>query len=125
MSKRKVHIHTEQFDGVAHAWCGRGKTAVMFDVFEATDPHLRCRFCEHEWFPFGQPDWHLRHAKEKMMRQPPLPTKSQLTGMAYNMKKATGNRIGHCYEIIAKQYGFNTYAAMRVVMAAQQPKGKS
>jgi|GEM_PF-4702235 len=59
----RVHIHTEQFDGHPHPWCGRGTTAVTAPVFEATDPRLRCRLCEREWFPNGQPDWNLKQAQ--------------------------------------------------------------
>lgn len=58
----KVHLHEEQFDGVMHPWCGRGKSAVGSDAFEATAPALRCRYCDREWFPHGQPDWHYRQA---------------------------------------------------------------
>lgn len=65
MSRPKAHIHAEQFDGHMHAHCGRGTTAVTAAEFEATDPHLRCRLCERWWFPHGQPDWHLKAAKEK------------------------------------------------------------
>lgn len=58
----RVHLHDDQFDGVMHPWCGRGKTAVLTDQFEATDPKLRCVFCDREWFPRGQPDWHRQAA---------------------------------------------------------------
>lgn len=61
----KIHNHTDQFDGAMHAWCGRGKTAVSSKVFEATDPALRCRVCERDWFPNGQPDWHLKAAQQR------------------------------------------------------------
>lgn len=59
----KVHLHDEQFDGAMHAWCGRGATAVHEHVFEATPPTERCAFCDREWFPHGQPDWHLKAAQ--------------------------------------------------------------
>lgn len=61
----KVHIHSEQFDGAWHPWCGRGNTAVAEDEFEATAPELRCVACDREWFPNGQPDWHLQAAMER------------------------------------------------------------
>lgn len=61
----KVHIHSEQFDGHPYPWCGRGKTAVIEYEFEATDPKDRCQICDREWFPFGQPDWHLKQAQER------------------------------------------------------------
>jgi hypothetical protein len=44
------------------------------------------------------------------------PTEAELKAMAYRMKQETGSQIGHCYEQIAKQYGFNTYAAMRAAL---------
>lgn len=59
----KIHNHSEQFDGHPHSWCGRGTTAVPSDQFEATDPKLRCRVCERDWFPSGQPSWHLAAAQ--------------------------------------------------------------
>lgn len=62
----KVHIHDEQFDGHMHSWCGRGGNAVLPDVFEATAPDLRCSFCNREWFPGGQPDWHRKQAEERL-----------------------------------------------------------
>lgn len=64
MSKPRVHLHVEQFDKAVHPWCGRGTTAVFTSEFEATDPKLRCRICDREWFPKGQPDWHLKRAQE-------------------------------------------------------------
>lgn len=59
----KVHLHDEQFDGHPHPWCGRGSSAEPSGVFEATEPKLRCVFCDREWFPYGQPDWHLAGAR--------------------------------------------------------------
>lgn len=64
----KVHNHTEQFDGVFHSWCGRGK-AVSTLEFEATQSRLRCRLCEAYWFPNGQPDWHRLQAEEELSRR--------------------------------------------------------
>lgn len=66
----KVHLHSEQFDGAVHAWCGRGTTAVEEHVFEATAPALRCQLCDRDWFPYGQPDWHLKAAQQKLNPQP-------------------------------------------------------
>lgn len=63
---RRIHLHDEQFDGHPHPWCGRGTAAVAAHIFEATDPGLRCKRCEREWFPNGQPDWHLSSAKLKL-----------------------------------------------------------
>jgi len=48
-----------------------------------------------------------------------VPTETELKAMAYAMKQSTGMKIGHCYEAIAKQHGFKTYAAMR--QAINQP----
>jgi hypothetical protein len=62
----KVHLHEEQFDGALHPWCGRGETAVNSVAFEAALPNLRCRLCDHEWFPHGQPEWHYKAAKERL-----------------------------------------------------------
>lgn len=64
----KTHLHSEQFDGHLHAWCGRGgETAkvVPEDAFEATEPAQRCQLCDREWFPNGQPDWHLKQAQAR------------------------------------------------------------
>lgn len=61
----KTHLHSEQFDGHPHPWCGRGTTAVDSDTFEATNPEDRCKFCDREWFPRGQPDWHLQAARSR------------------------------------------------------------
>jgi hypothetical protein len=62
----KVHNHSEQFDGAWHSVCGRGKTAVSSDQFEGTPPAQRCVYCERDWFPNGQPDWHLKQAQERL-----------------------------------------------------------
>ena len=59
----KVHLHSEQFDGAPHPWCGRGKAAAPSSVFEATLPTLRCSLCARDWFPRGQPHWHLLEAQ--------------------------------------------------------------
>lgn len=59
----RVHLHSEQFDGHPHPWCGRGSKAVTEKEFEATAPELRCALCDREWFPNGQPDWHLKQAQ--------------------------------------------------------------
>ncbi|MHB1125255.1 MAG: hypothetical protein ACYC0T_21405 [Ramlibacter sp.] len=61
----KTHLHDEQFDGAPHPWCGRGNSAVSPEVFEATAPELRCKACDREWFPNGQPDWHLKAAQQR------------------------------------------------------------
>ena len=61
--KPKLHLHTEQFDGHMHAWCGRGDTALYEGQFNATDRERRCKLCEREQFPHGQPDWHLLQSK--------------------------------------------------------------
>jgi hypothetical protein len=62
----KVHNHSEQFDGALHAVCGRGNKVVTNDEFEATEPNLRCKLCEKDWFPCGQPDWHLKQSQQKV-----------------------------------------------------------
>ena len=67
----KVHCHSEQFDGAMHATCGRvtsqptgTKRIVNNAVFSATDPGTRCFFCDRDWFPKGQPKWHLEASKK-------------------------------------------------------------
>lgn len=67
----KIHLHDEQFDGRPHAWCGRADTAVTEGEFEATDPALRCRVCDREWFPHGQPDWHLQASRAALAEAAP------------------------------------------------------
>lgn len=64
----KTHVHSEQFDGHRHAWCGRATDEskakiVGEDEFAATDPAQRCAICDRDQFPRGQPDWHLKAAK--------------------------------------------------------------
>lgn len=61
----KVHNHSEQFDGAFHSWCGRGK-AVSTLEFEAAPSRLRCKLCEADWFPYGQPDWHREQAERAL-----------------------------------------------------------
>lgn len=61
----KIHNHSEQFDGVFHSVCGRGtanSTVVTTPVFEAISSVLRCKVCERDWFPNGQPEWHRQQA---------------------------------------------------------------
>ncbi len=60
----KIHTHDDQFDGKMYPHCGRGKLAVADKVFEATDPKLRCKICERDYFIHGQPEWHRQHAIE-------------------------------------------------------------
>lgn len=38
---------------------------------------------------------------------------AELKAKMHESKKTTGNKIGHCYEIYAKQQGYNNYAALR------------
>lgn len=47
-----------------------------------------------------------------------LPTEAELKKLVYEMSRAEGMKVGHCYEKIAKNLGFRTYAAMRVAMKA-------
>lgn len=65
-----VHVHDDQLDGHLYARCGRVKADSPLikrpDVFEATDPKLRCPRCERWWFPNGQPDWHLKQAQREL-----------------------------------------------------------
>ena len=65
----KTHLHSEQFDGHPHPWCGRGTVAVPALAFEATHHSLRCKICEREWFPRGQPGWHHKAAIVKLSKQ--------------------------------------------------------
>lgn len=39
-----------------------------------------------------------------------------LQRQAFDLKQATGRKLGECYEEIAKQRGFKTYAALRMHM---------
>jgi hypothetical protein len=64
----KVHLHDEQFDGTMHSWCGRGSEVAGEDDFEAIDPDKRCKLCDREMFPRGQPDWHLKVAQERQRK---------------------------------------------------------
>lgn len=73
----KIHLHDDQFDGHPHPWCARGDDAVTENVFEATDPVDRCKLCDRNWFPNGQPDWHLHAAKVQLKK---LLTPMQCTG---------------------------------------------
>jgi len=65
---KKIHVHSEQFDGHWHAWCGRGDLVVSEKVFAATEPTLRCRICEKDQFPNGQPEWHRTQAVQQLQR---------------------------------------------------------
>jgi hypothetical protein len=62
----KMHNHSEQFDGVPHSVCGRGTNAVSSKVFESIESELRCKLCERDWFPNGQPEWHLRASQKSL-----------------------------------------------------------
>lgn len=66
----KVHVHSEQFDGHMHPWCGRGSTAVTEETFEATPESERCKICDRDQFPNGQPDWHFAAARARLSLQP-------------------------------------------------------
>lgn len=69
-STAKVHLHDEQFDGHPHSWCGHGDAAAVgSDEFEATAENLRCKLCDKNWFPLGQPEWHYKAAVERMTIQ--------------------------------------------------------
>lgn len=68
MTITKVHNHSEQFDGAMHPVCGRGYTAVTAEVFEATDPAVRCKVCERDWFPNGQPTWHYEQSVKEFFK---------------------------------------------------------
>lgn len=43
-----------------------------------------------------------------------------LQRQAFDLKKLTGQPLGHCYEEIAKQKGYQTYAALRAAMKGKQ-----
>lgn len=62
----KIHLHDDQFDGHAYPWCGHNGEAVTSKKFEATKPELRCKICEREWFPHGQPDWHYQASVKQL-----------------------------------------------------------
>lgn len=65
----KVHNHDEQFDTALHDWCGKGGNhhiTVTQRAFEATPSQYRCKICERDWFPNGQPDWHFQEAVKEM-----------------------------------------------------------
>lgn len=40
----------------------------------------------------------------------------ELQRQAFDLKKATGHALGRCYEAIAREKGFKTYAALRQAM---------
>lgn len=63
----KVHIHEDQLDGKLYAWCGRGSLVEMPHVFEATPVEKRCKLCDREWFPHGQPEWHFEQAVKDLL----------------------------------------------------------
>jgi hypothetical protein len=67
----KVHVHSEQFDGHPHPWCGRGETAVPEDVFARTPYKMRCKVCDRDQFPYGQPQWHFEFSVSRSL--PPTP----------------------------------------------------
>lgn len=51
------------------------------------------------------------------MSKPPVQNnEAVLRQLAFDLKKSSGMKLGQCYEAIAKQRGFNTYAAMRASM---------
>lgn len=66
----KLHHHESQLDAHRYAHCGRVEadhTSILLDAdFEATEPRLRCVICARDWFPNGQPDWHLLLAQEAL-----------------------------------------------------------
>jgi len=41
---------------------------------------------------------------------------------AWGLRKATGTKLGHCYEFCAQERGFKTYAAFRYACVARAPK---
>ena len=53
------------------------------------------------------------------MSAPAIPGEAALKQQAYQLRKATGQSLGHCYEAIAKNRGFGTYAAMRAAMKSR------
>lgn len=65
----KIHLNSEQFDNAMHPLCGRGKIAVYELEFEATPYKDRCKLCDREWFPNGQPDWHFNNAVETFRQE--------------------------------------------------------
>jgi hypothetical protein len=64
----KIHNQNDQFDGKPHPVCGRGDSAVSTIQFEATEPTLRCKLCERDWFPSGQPEWHRKQAIQRQIQ---------------------------------------------------------
>lgn len=42
--------------------------------------------------------------------------KAALMTEAFKLKKETGLKLGQCYELIARNLGYNTYAAYRAAM---------
>jgi hypothetical protein len=84
----KIHLHETQFDGAPHPRCGRGSTAVEEKVFEATAPALRCQHCDREWFPDGQPDWHLEAARKQLSTATQTQEKQNMTRTATQVEKA-------------------------------------
>lgn len=65
----KYHIHEEQFDNALHARCGRADdqaAIVSEELFAALDPATRCKWCERDQYPNGQPDWDQRFSILKL-----------------------------------------------------------
>ena len=66
----KIHHHESQLDEHRYARCGRvpaDHPSILLDAdFEAADPSTRCAICARDWFPDGQPTWHLLLAQEAL-----------------------------------------------------------
>jgi hypothetical protein len=56
---KKIHLHSEQFDGYLHAECGAGdwkppsKLYVGADEFTKLPRRKRCKKCTAYWWPRG------------------------------------------------------------------------
>ena len=64
----KTHLHVTQLDEHFYPYCGRGNRATLQGEFEATPQTQRCKICDRNWFPDGQPKWHFDNAVKQLKR---------------------------------------------------------
>jgi hypothetical protein len=71
---RRVHIgHTDS--DTCGGLCGRGSQKCERDIvvneecFEGWPREERCTYCEANWFPKGQPDWHWSIANACLLQR--------------------------------------------------------
>jgi hypothetical protein len=57
VTRGKIHLHSEQFDGYLHAACGRADESARIltdDAFASAPPAERCAYCSREYWPHGE-----------------------------------------------------------------------